>query len=80
LENLKGVVTGSPPGDLMVNWRTLKGFWRQQCEALMALNWIPDRGSSLVKYTKSAGRMPWQWEPKKDAVSCENLWGAANGQ
>ena len=36
------------------------------------------KGFGLVKYTKSAGRMPWQWEPMKDAVSCEKLWGAAN--
>ena len=27
---------------------------------------------------KSAGRMPWHWEPKKDVVSCEKLWGAAS--
>ena len=28
--------------------------------------------------TKGAGRMPWHWEPKKDAVSCEKLWGVAS--
>jgi len=22
--------------------------------------------------------MPWHWEPKKDAISCEKLWGAAS--
>ncbi len=22
---------------------------------------------------KSAGRMPWHWEPKKDVISCEKL-------
>ena len=28
---------------------------------------------------KSVGRMPWHQEPKKDAISCEKLRGAANG-
>ena len=27
---------------------------------------------------KSAGRMPWHWEPKKDVVSCEKLRGMAS--
>ena len=27
---------------------------------------------------KSAGRMPWHWEPTKDAVSCEKLRGMAS--
>ena len=27
---------------------------------------------------KSARGMPWHWEPKKDATSCEKLRGAAN--
>ena len=27
---------------------------------------------------KSAGRMPWHWEPKKDVTSCEKLRGGAN--
>ena len=27
---------------------------------------------------KGAGWMPWHWEPKKDAVSCEKLRGGAN--
>ena len=27
---------------------------------------------------KSVGRMPRHQEPKKDATSCEKLWGAAN--
>ena len=28
--------------------------------------------------TKSAGRMPWHWEPKKDVTSCEKLRVGAN--
>ena len=28
--------------------------------------------------TKGAGRMPWHWEPMKDVVSCDKLWGVAN--
>ena len=31
-----------------------------------------------VQAKKSARRMPWHWEPKKDATSCEKLRGAAN--
>ena len=27
---------------------------------------------------KSAGRMPWHWEPMKDVISCDKLRGAAN--
>ena len=27
---------------------------------------------------KSAGWMPWHWEPKKDVISCEKLRGGAN--
>ena len=27
---------------------------------------------------KGAGRMPWHWEPMKDAISCEKLRGAAH--
>ena len=27
---------------------------------------------------KGAGRMPWHWEPMKDATSCEKLRGAAH--
>ena len=27
---------------------------------------------------KSARRMPWHWEPMKDATSCDKPWGAAN--
>ena len=27
---------------------------------------------------KSAGRMPWHWEPTKDVVSCEKLRGSAS--
>ena len=27
---------------------------------------------------KSAGRMPWHREPKKDVISCEKLRGGAN--
>ena len=27
---------------------------------------------------KSAGRMPWHWEPMKDVVSCEKLRGMAS--
>ena len=27
---------------------------------------------------KSAGWMPWHWEPMKDVISCEKLRGAAN--
>ena len=29
---------------------------------------------------KSAGRMPWHWEPKKDVISCEKPLGGANSQ
>ena len=28
--------------------------------------------------TKSAGRMPWHWEPMKDVISCDKLRGDAN--
>ena len=31
-----------------------------------------------VQAKKSARRMPWHWEPKKDAISCDKLRGAAN--
>ena len=34
--------------------------------------------STLVKFTKGAGRMPWHQEPKKDVISCEKLRGGAN--
>ena len=27
---------------------------------------------------KSAGWMPWHWEPMKDVISCEKLWVGAN--
>ena len=27
---------------------------------------------------KGAGRMPWHWEPMKDAISCEKPRGAAH--
>ena len=27
---------------------------------------------------KGAGRMPWHWEPMKDAISCEKPRGGAN--
>ena len=27
---------------------------------------------------KGAGRMPWHWEPKKDAVNCDKPWGAVS--
>ena len=30
------------------------------------------------KANKSAGRMPWQWEPMKDAINCEKLRGAVS--
>ena len=34
--------------------------------------------STMVKFTKGAGRMPWHQEPKKDVISCEKLRGGAN--
>ena len=30
------------------------------------------------KARKSAGRMPWHWEPKKDAINCEKPRGAVS--
>ena len=30
------------------------------------------------KAKKSAGRMPWHWEPKKDVINCEKLRGAVS--
>ena len=30
------------------------------------------------KAKKSAGRMPWHWEPKKDVINCDKLRGAVS--
>ena len=30
------------------------------------------------KAKKSAGRMPWHWEPKKDAINCDKPRGAVS--
>ena len=30
-------------------------------------------GKTNGKANKSAGRMPWHWEPKKDVVNCDKL-------
>ena len=30
------------------------------------------------KANKSAGRMPWHWEPKKDAINCDKPRGAVS--
>ena len=30
------------------------------------------------KAIKSAGRMPWHWEPKKDVINCEKPRGAVS--
>ena len=30
------------------------------------------------KARKSAGRMPWHWEPKKDVINCEKPRGAVS--
>ena len=30
------------------------------------------------KANKSAGRMPWHWEPKKDVISCDKLRGVVS--
>ena len=42
----------------------------------LSLSGIPI--STMVKFTKGAGRMPWHQEPKKDVISCEKLRGGAN--
>ena len=30
------------------------------------------------KAKKSAGRMPWHWEPKKDVINCDKLRGVVS--
>ena len=30
------------------------------------------------KAKKSAGRMPWHWEPMKDVINCDKLRGAVS--
>ena len=35
-------------------------------------------GARKGQANKSAGRMPWHWEPTKDVVSCEKLRGIAS--
>ena len=42
---------------------------------------LEERGIQNAKkgqVKKGAGRMPWHWEPKKDAISCDKLRGMAN--
>ena len=30
------------------------------------------------KAKKSAGRMPWHWEPTKDVINCDKPWGVVS--
>ena len=44
-------------------------------------NKIFKRETSIIQdgqAKKSAGRMPWHWEPTKDVVSCDKLRGIAS--
>ena len=53
-----------------------KGMQIQQAEQKVATIILERTKTGQAK--KSARRMPWHWEPMKDATSCDKPWGVAN--
>ena len=63
---------------------TLKTTYILWYDIIYFLNVINKDDNLIKKYQtvtgqviKGAGRMPWHWEPMKDVVSCDKLWGVA---
>ena len=55
-----------------------QGLLRKQKRYILATDMIDTLVNHGGQATKSAGWMPWHWEPTKDVISCDKLRRGAN--